>query len=459
MGRLILVTSGVLALAATGLSAAPAPKAKPAPLSAAAVLAKLKKDDQAVKTGRVTLLALQRTADLPDGTKGPKAAREEVSKAPLGAQRREYLVFSGADYKRDITVMDRTGNVETQVLLGERAKVGRIIQSTGHAAQATRQAVIGVTAEQNAADRVLFNRGSDLLDGVKWKSVKPLGKQLELNGARGDERVTLTLRTTPTYAIDKLAVSETVSTPAGSATRGQELAVVYAGVKPALKSVEHLIYLTGAINRAALTTYKVEGIQHNQAIGADELSVAIPAGTKVLDRRVEPPARYAQGEKDLTLAEVKALSENAGATKPKVGKAAPDWELKTLDGKALKVSGHKGRVVLLTWFACWCGPCHAEAPIMEKEIWQKYQAKGLTVVGVNAGERDDPQKAAQGFVGRHTLTYPVAMDVDNAVSELYEIQAFPTIVVIDRKGVLRYMQAGFDHQGVVALLEKLLAEE
>ncbi len=96
---------------------------------------------------------------------------------------------------------------------------------------------------------------------------------------------------------------------------------------------------------------------------------------------------------------------------------------------------------------------------MEKEIWQKYREKGLSVFGVNAGEEDEPAKKAQGFVTQHDLTYPVLLDAEDELSQTYSIQAFPTIVLIDRKGVVRYMQSGFDHETVEKTLEKLLAEK
>ncbi len=96
---------------------------------------------------------------------------------------------------------------------------------------------------------------------------------------------------------------------------------------------------------------------------------------------------------------------------------------------------------------------------MEKEIWNKYREQGLMVFGVNAGERSDPMRMAREFVDKHGVTYPVMMDLDDVASQAYQVQAFPTVAVIDRKGVLRYLEAGFNEQGVLDQVKALLAEK
>lgn len=465
MNRSILTLAALGGALAFGASthAAPAPKPArkaPAPAvpSAAAVVARLKKDEQGVKTGRLSILSLHRRAELSPETKGAAAARDAARKSALFSQQRDYLVWMGEDWKRDITVMDAQGNVSVHYLMGHRAGQSRYLREAGHADSSAREASVGAPVEQNAADRMLFQRGSDLLEGVTWKGVKAGPDHLVLTGARADEQVTAVVRTRPSYALQKLAVSQSVLTPEGQATRGQELIAAYEPNKAELKSLEHLVYVTGAVNRAVVTTFKIEGAQFNQAIGVEEMTVRFPEGTKVTDRRFQPPLRYTQGDKDLTLAELKALSEQRGTGTARVGAPAPDWDLKALDGKSLKLSEHRGKVVLLTWFANWCGPCHAEAPVMEKEIWQKYRDQGLTVIGVNAAEREDPEKAAREFVQRHSLTYPVVLDTADEASAAYQVQALPTLALVDRKGTLRYLQRGFDRESVEDQLQKLLAE-
>jgi peroxiredoxin len=438
----------------------PAPAKKPAAaptVDPAAAVARLKKDEARVQSGRLSLHVVSRQGDLPPNS-GTAAAWAAGKKHSVAAQTREYFVFSATGWKRDITVMDSQGNVSAHYVMAVGKEAPRILEETGHGDQAKRSGTIGVEPRQNAADRLLLCRGSDLLEDVVWKSGKKEGTILALTGTRGDERVTVRLRTTPHYAVERLLSEETVETPVGKVSRGQELIAEYAPEKGFLapKSLQHLIYIGDPQSQVLLTAYKVEGAQLNPTLKADELRLPFSQGLTITDRRVDPPARYPQGEKDLTLAEVQALQANSVAA---VGKPSPDWESKTLDGKTAKLRDYRGRVVLLTWFASWCGPCHAEAPRMENEIWRKYRDQGLTVLGVNTGERDDPMKMAGEFVKQHGLTYSILMDTEGLLSDAFQVEVLPTLAIVDRKGVLRYLQRGFREEEVIRQVEKLLAEE
>lgn len=471
-GRKVLSLSALTALTLVGGAPAHSAPAKPAatakPKAAAptgasvdAVLAHLKKDEAAVKSGRISLLVTQRQGEIPEGATAAAAA-DALRKAPLGGQRREYVVFSGDDWKRDVTMMDAQGNVGSHVLVGVKKKVGRAFQEQGHGDTATKSGGIGIEPTREPADHLLFHRGHALLGGVQWTKSSAAGGKVTLNGKTGDGgSATAVLRTAPQYAVEKFSIVETLTTPVGETKRTQQVSADYGieGGALTLKSIEVADFAGKPIHKGMHVNYKVEGAQLNAAVGDADLAVAIPEGTRVTDARLGDPLRYTQGAQDLSLAELQAMQEKRVANGAKVGRAAPAWNLKALDGKTYKPEEYKGKVVLLTWFASWCGPCHAEAPIMEKEIWQKFREKGLNVFGVNAGEEEEPAKKAQGFVTQHDLTYPVLLDSEDELSQTYRIQAFPTIVLIDRKGVIRYMQSGFDHETVVGTLEKLLAEK
>jgi peroxiredoxin len=96
---------------------------------------------------------------------------------------------------------------------------------------------------------------------------------------------------------------------------------------------------------------------------------------------------------------------------------------------------------------------------MEKDIWAKYRSQGLVVLGVNAREKRDPEKMAKQFVSEHGVTYPVLMDTEEVMWDSYHVEGLPTIAIIDRKGVLKYLEPGFDEESVTAEVEKLLAEK
>lgn len=443
----------------------PAPAAKATPAAAkpdpAAAIARLKKDEARLRCGRLSLHGMARQGALTEDASLP-AAWTTAKQLPLTGQTREYYLFSGEGWKRDITVMDAQGNPENHLVVGVRKDDTRIFQETGHGEQTKRLGTLGLEPQQNVVDRLLQGRGADLLEGATWKSALRQGAQLVLSGTRGDERLTVHLRTAPAYAVERLISEETTLTPEGRVHRGQEVQVTYAPEQGGLlapKTVQHLVFIGAPRNEVQLTTYKVEGAQLNPTLAADELSVPFPQGTTVTDRRLDTPVRYVQGEHDLSPAELKALQEKQAGSYAQVGKLSPEWSGKSLDGKSIKVQDYRGRVLLLTFFASWCAPCHAEAPQMEANIWQKYRDKGLTVIGINTGEESDPDKRAQEFVAEHHLTYPVLVDGDDQLSQIFQIKIMPSIAILDRKGTVRYLKPGFDPAVITQQIEELLAEQ
>ena len=77
------------------------------------------------------------------------------------------------------------------------------------------------------------------------------------------------------------------------------------------------------------------------------------------------------------------------------------------------------------------------------------------MIGVNTGERSDQNEAAARFRDRHGLTYPILLDVGDKIAELYGLEAYPTNVIIDGTGVVRYIDAGFDEEAVRKLIDRL----
>ena len=122
-----------------------------------------------------------------------------------------------------------------------------------------------------------------------------------------------------------------------------------------------------------------------------------------------------------------------------VSKPAPDFTLKSLSGENLKLSEMAGNVVLINFWASWCGPCREEMPLLNA-LHSKYESLGFTVLGVNV---EEDVNGAKGFLKNFPVDFPVLLDNTNRVSKQYKVIAMPTTVVVDRDGNMRYLHQGY----------------
>jgi cytochrome c biogenesis protein CcmG, thiol:disulfide interchange protein DsbE len=120
------------------------------------------------------------------------------------------------------------------------------------------------------------------------------------------------------------------------------------------------------------------------------------------------------------------------------GAPAPDFTLTTLTGQSVKLSGLKGQVVLINFWATWCGPCRQEMPAIQ-HAYDARKSRGLIVLAVNLNE---PPKDVQAYVDSLHLSFPVLLDSSEAVSNLYRVRGYPTSFFVDRQGVVAVEQVG-----------------
>jgi peroxiredoxin len=129
---------------------------------------------------------------------------------------------------------------------------------------------------------------------------------------------------------------------------------------------------------------------------------------------------------------------NAAAL-PAAGVVAPDFAAKSDSGRNVRLSELRGQVVLINFWASWCGPCRQELPLLNK-IYGRYRAAGFMLLAVNV---DDNRKDAEAMLKRLDLRFPTLFDVSKNVSKLYGVDMMPSTLVIDRDGRVRYVHRGY----------------
>ena len=131
-----------------------------------------------------------------------------------------------------------------------------------------------------------------------------------------------------------------------------------------------------------------------------------------------------------------AASAVSAGLKPSI---APDFTLESHEGENIRLSEYRGEVVLINFWASWCGPCRQEMPVLS-ELHDKYRALGFTVLGVNV--ESDTRKAKK-LLQDLPVSFPVVFDSDSVVSKQYDVVAMPSTVLVDRDGNMRYLHKGY----------------
>jgi thiol-disulfide isomerase/thioredoxin len=141
-----------------------------------------------------------------------------------------------------------------------------------------------------------------------------------------------------------------------------------------------------------------------------------------------------------------------------LNKTAPEISLPLLEGQGrLDLPALRGRVVLLDFFATWCPPCQKEMPVLAR-LAERHKDKGLQVIGIDAIDREQGGiPRVRRFVARFGLPFPIALDYREEAADAYRVEAIPTLVLIDREGMVRAVYQGAREEAELeeALLELL----
>ncbi len=122
----------------------------------------------------------------------------------------------------------------------------------------------------------------------------------------------------------------------------------------------------------------------------------------------------------------------------KIGERAPDFSLKTIDNRDIKLSDYRGKYVILNFWATWCGPCRYEIPTLQTthETWKKAD---VVIIAINT---QDGFENAYSYAKAYGLTFTIPVDIPGKVAELYGVRGLPTTFFINSDGIITYIKIG-----------------
>ena len=140
----------------------------------------------------------------------------------------------------------------------------------------------------------------------------------------------------------------------------------------------------------------------------------------------------------------------------RVGDRAPAFTCRTIDGKTIDISKLQGKIIMINFFATWCGPCLQELPVLQKNIWDKYKSNDnfrLIILG-----RQHNEAEVRKFVDSRKFTMPFAPDPERKIYSLYATQFIPRNVIIGKDGRIIFQSMGYTPEEF-RKIEDLLAEK
>lgn len=175
--------------------------------------------------------------------------------------------------------------------------------------------------------------------------------------------------------------------------------------------------------------------------GIDDEAVAEEAvAVEVVEPEAEEPEPTAEQRDEQ--AEVEAT------TLVKVGQVAPDFSVEMLDGRTIKLSELRGKVVMLCFWATWCPPCRQEMAHLQEGVIDHFAGKDLVVLPISRGEQRD---VVEKFLADNGYTFSVGLDPERAIYDLYASNFVPRTFIINKRGKVVYRVAGYDEETAKAV--------
>ena len=156
---------------------------------------------------------------------------------------------------------------------------------------------------------------------------------------------------------------------------------------------------------------------------------------------VEPEAEPEAVEPEPTAEQQDEQAEVEATTLVKVGQVAPDFSVEMLDGRTIKLSELRGKVVMLCFWATWCPPCRQELAHLQEGVIDQFKGEKLVVLPISRGEKRD---VVEKFITDNNYTFGVGLDSDRAIYDLYASNYIPRTFIVNKQGKVVYRTAGYD---------------
>lgn len=147
----------------------------------------------------------------------------------------------------------------------------------------------------------------------------------------------------------------------------------------------------------------------------------------------------------------KKEGEEAEIKFAKTGSIAPEFTLKDINDKNVSLSDYRGKVILIEFWATWCPPCRASIPELVT-VYNKYRAKGFTILAISVDEGQDVQKKLVAFAKEFGMTYPVLLADRNATFQ-YGVNSIPHTFIVNKEGIIKNQYLGYQ-RGISETLSK-----
>lgn len=149
-----------------------------------------------------------------------------------------------------------------------------------------------------------------------------------------------------------------------------------------------------------------------------------------------------------------APNADSEGTLVKIGQTVPDFEVKMFDGSTIDIRQLKGKVVLLNFWATWCGPCRMEFTRVQKDIIDRFKGKDFIFLPIS---REDSYEKIKEFRKKMGYTFPMGMDLDRKIYSKFASASIPRNFIIDRKGKIIFAETGYNEESFNKMIEKLEA--